>query len=133
MYQPFPSGLESAYSEGCSMRFWKHSNRDFGMVCEHSYMQEAVTKKVLIPEATASRAQDWKAVFEAALLEDNPELFALRLKNARDAIVGEIEDSFDTASSTDRRLLLAALNTISGLYEADSARTRGPSALGHSA
>ena len=90
-------------------------------------------KKAVLPEATAASTQDWKVLFEAALLEDNPDLFALRLQNARDAIVSEIEGSFDTASSTDRRLLLAALNTIGGLYEADSVRPRGPRALGHSA
>jgi hypothetical protein len=90
-------------------------------------------KKAIIPEAASAPTLDWKVLFEAALLEDNPELFALRLQNARDAIVREIEASFDTASSTDRRLLLAALNTIGGLYEADSKRPRGPRALGHSA
>lgn len=90
-------------------------------------------KKAIIPEHTAGSIQDWKVLFEAALVEDNPDLFALRLENARDAIVGEIEGSFDTASSTDRRLLLAALNTISGLYEADSERLRATRGLGHSA
>jgi hypothetical protein len=90
-------------------------------------------KKAIIPEGTAGSIQDWKDLFEAALVEDNPDLFALRLENARDAIVSEIEGSFDTASFTDRRLLLAALNTISGLYEADSERLRVTRALGHSA
>jgi hypothetical protein len=68
-------------------------------------------------ETQFSATQDWKSLFEAALLEQNPDLFALRLEMARDAIVDEMEGSFDTASSTDRRLLLAALNTLSGLYE----------------
>jgi hypothetical protein len=90
-------------------------------------------KKALTPGSTAALALDWKVLFEAALVEDNPDLFALRLENARDAIVIEIEGSFDTASSTDRRLLLAALNTISGLYEADSERLRATRSLGHSA
>lgn len=90
-------------------------------------------KKSAPPEAPENRARDWKLLLEAALLEDNPELFAMRLETARDAIVGEMEDSFDTASSTDRRLLLAALNTISGLYEnclsrPDVVRTFGYSA-----
>ncbi|MGH9643777.1 MAG: hypothetical protein ACRD3Q_15315, partial [Terriglobales bacterium] len=76
----------------------------------------------------------WKSLFEAALLEDNPELYALRLQNARDAIVDAIEGSFDTASLADRRLLLAALNTISGLYEDDLHRTAGAArAFGHPA
>ncbi|MFY9676344.1 MAG: hypothetical protein WCB53_15940 [Terriglobales bacterium] len=89
-------------------------------------------KKAVIAERQIS-PQNWKSVFEAALLEDNPDLFELRLQNARDAIVGEIEGSFESASSSDRRLLLAALNTISGLYEADWGRPRTPRVLGHSA
>jgi hypothetical protein len=60
-------------------------------------------------------------------------LFAVRLQDARDAIVREIEDSFEAASMSERRLLLAALNTIGGLYEAEAQRLRGPRALGHSA
>ena len=90
-------------------------------------------KKAIIVETPAGPTQDWKLFFEAALLEDNPELFAMRLQNARDAIVGEIEGTFDAASPTDRRLLLAALNTISGLYETDWQRPRPLRTLGHSA
>ena len=73
-------------------------------------------------------------LFEAALLEDDPAIFPERLQNARDAIVDTIEDSFDTASSSDRLVLLAALNTISGLFEKDTLRRpRVPKVLGHSA
>jgi hypothetical protein len=90
-------------------------------------------KKAIIMETQASSMQDWKLLFEAALLEDNPELFAVRLQDARDAIVDEIEGTFETASTTDRRLLLAALNTISGLYEADWQRPGSLRTLGHSA
>ncbi len=95
------------------------------------YTQVTFVKKAATPES-AVPTRDWKALFEAALLEDNPDLFAVRLQDARDAIVTEIEDSFDTASMSERRLLLAALNTIGGLYEADAQRSRVP-ALGHSA
>jgi hypothetical protein len=84
-------------------------------------------------ETQSTPTQDWKLLFEAALLEDNPDLFALRLQIARDAIVGEIEGSFDTASSTDRRLLLAALNTIGGLYETDTQWPRADRTTLHSA
>ena len=137
-YQPSPSGLESAFCEGRSMRLSKHSNRDSGLVCTDpyktdSYKQETFMKKAIIPESAAGSARDWKVLFEAALVEDNPDMFAVRLQNARDAIVDEIEGSFETASSTDRRLLLAALNTISGLYEADSERLRSSRPIGHSA
>ena len=84
-------------------------------------------------ETWSTPAQDWKLLFEAALLEENPDLFALRLEIARDAIVGEIEGSFDTASSTDRRLLLAALNTIGGLYESNMQRPHADHPPIHSA
>jgi len=90
-------------------------------------------KKAIIQSTPATAMPDWKLLFEAALLEENPDLFAVRLQDARDAIVGEIEECFDTASSTDRRLLLAALNTISGLYETGMERSRSSPALGHSA
>ncbi|MGA9353015.1 MAG: hypothetical protein WBV46_04950 [Terriglobales bacterium] len=109
----------------------KDTSRDLAPQCTGVFAQVTFVKKAAIPE-TAS-PQDWKALFEAALLEENPDLFAMRLQNARDAIVTEIEDSFDTASMSERRLLLAALNTIGGLYEADAQRPRGPRALGHSA
>jgi len=90
-------------------------------------------KKVVTPQAPASSI-DWKQLFEAALLEDDPAIFPERLQNARDAIVDTIEDSFDTASSSDRLVLLAALNTISGLFEKDTLRRpRVPKVLGHSA
>jgi hypothetical protein len=75
---------------------------------------------------------NWKDAFEAALMESNPDLFTVRLDTARDAIVREIESTFDHANWTDRRLLLAALNTIGGLYESDFQRAR-PHVFGHSA
>ncbi len=79
-------------------------------------------------------SSNWQELFEAAVIEEDPKLLPLRLQEARDAIVGKIEDSFETASSSDRLLLLAALNTVSGLFETtliDQARpSRG---LGRSA
>jgi len=89
-------------------------------------------KKAMIPETPSIVVQGWKLLFEAALREDDPDLFAVRLRDARDAIVCEIEECFDTASSSDRRLLLAALNTISGLYETGPQRSSA-GLLGHSA
>jgi hypothetical protein len=90
-------------------------------------------KKVISPEAPSSSI-DWQQLFDAALLEDDPAIFPERLQNARDAIVDTIENSFNTASDSDRLILLAALNTISGLFEKDNLRRpRVPRALGHSA
>ena len=81
-------------------------------------------KKVIPPAVSATSIHDWKQLFEAALFEDDPDMFPHRLQNARDAIVETIENSFDTAPPSDRLLLLAALNTISGLFEADLRRSR---------
>ncbi len=89
-------------------------------------------KKATSSEISTDAIHDWTQLFEAALLEDDPCLFPQRLENARDAIVDQIENSFDTASSSDRLLLLAALNTISGLFESDLHRSRFR-ALGNSA
>lgn len=89
-------------------------------------------KKATSSELSTHSVHDWTQLFEAALLEDDPGLFSQRLENARDAIVDQIENSFDTASSSDRLLLLAALNTISGLFESDLHRSRFRT-LGHSA
>jgi hypothetical protein len=80
--------------------------------------------KAIIPDTPGGSMQDWKALVEAAMTEDDPRLLALRLQEARDALVDEIEGTFYKASSTERQLLLAALNTISGLYEGDARRAR---------
>lgn len=98
------------------------------MITTGNYMNKAI-----VPETPGGSIQDWKALFEAALSEDDPDLLALRLRDARNAIVYEIEGTFDTASSTDRQLLLAALNAISGLYEGDSGRFRDLRSLRQSA
>lgn len=90
-------------------------------------MREAAVSKLPVRSV-----DDWKKLFEAALVEDDPGLLPHRLQNARDAIVDTIETSFDTASSSDRLLLLAALNTISSLFEANLRRPHGKP-LGHSA
>jgi hypothetical protein len=90
--------------------------------------------KDLSPQVPTGSRNDWKQLFEAALVEADPCLFPERLQNAKNAIVDKIEDSYETASSSDRLLLLAALNTISGLFEANKLpRPRIPRSIGHSA
>jgi hypothetical protein len=60
-----------------------------------------------------------------------------RLQDAKDAIMDRIEDSFDTGSVSDSRLLLAALNTITDLRresKIDDLRQRLPAqTFGHAA
>ena len=65
------------------------------------------------PISPADSASNWEELFECALLERDP--VEQRVQNAKDAIMDRIEDSFDTASGQESRLLLAALNTISEL------------------
>jgi hypothetical protein len=67
------------------------------------------------PTTSASSPDKWKRLFEAALLERDPVVLERRLQVAKDAILDHIEDSFRTASLSERRLLLASLNTISEL------------------
>jgi hypothetical protein len=57
----------------------------------------------------------WKQLFEAALLERDQSLLPGRLRDARNAVLDRIEDSFTSAPLTERKLLLAALNTIGEL------------------
>jgi hypothetical protein len=75
--------------------------------------------------------------FECALLERDPVTREQRLQNAKDAIMDRVENSFDTASGQENRLLLAALNTISELQRVaknDNLRRPGPTqTFGHPA
>lgn len=63
----------------------------------------------------AGSANNWEKLFEAALLENNSVRLPQRLRIAKDAIMDRIEDSFDTASITERRSLLAALSALGEL------------------
>jgi hypothetical protein len=67
------------------------------------------------PKSPAGSISNWEQLFECALVERDPVAREQRLQNAKDAIMDRIEDSFDTASGQESRLLLAALNTISEL------------------
>jgi hypothetical protein len=59
--------------------------------------------------------QDWRKAFEAALLERDHAILPHRLRDAKTAVMDRIEDSLNSASLSERKLLLAALNTISEL------------------
>jgi hypothetical protein len=81
------------------------------------------------PRSPADSASNWDRLFECALVECDPVASEQRLQYAKDAIMDRIEDSFDTASGQESRLLLAALNTISELQRVvkdDDLRRPGP-------
>jgi predicted transcriptional regulator len=81
------------------------------------------------PTSPVGSASNWEQLFECALLERDPAARRQRLQSAKNAIMDRIEDSFDTASGKEGRLLLAALNTIreiQGAEKSDDLRRLGP-------
>lgn len=90
-----------------------------------SSLMDFSMNKAVAARVPAGAVSDWKQLFEAALGEQDPGMFPERLLTAKDAIVGKIEDSFETASPSDRLLLLTALNTISGLFEVSNIQRSG--------
>ena len=64
---------------------------------------------------SALSLHDWRKAFEAALLERDHAVLPGRLRDAKNAVMDRIEDSLDSASLAERKVLLAALNTISEL------------------
>jgi hypothetical protein len=74
-----------------------------------------MSKEAVNSSSSISAPAVWRQLFEAALLEQDHSLLPRRLKDAKNAVMDRIEESFDSASLTERKLLLAALNTISEL------------------
>jgi len=69
---------------------------------------------------TVAPTDGWKLLFEAALLEHDPRIRPYRLSEAKDAVLDRMEDSFDTASLSERLLLIAALDAIGELERRSS-------------
>jgi hypothetical protein len=67
------------------------------------------------PSPDTLSLHDWRKAFEAALLERDHAVLPRRLRDAKNAVMYRIEDSLDSASLSERKVLLAALNTISEL------------------
>ncbi|PYX38757.1 MAG: hypothetical protein DMG81_10960 [Acidobacteria bacterium] len=93
-----------------------------------------------MPKQTApvlNSNEGWKRLFEAALFERDRSVLPARLLEAKHAIMDRIEDSIDSASYAERRLLLGALNTISELQRLEDgnepARPEPTQALGQAA
>jgi hypothetical protein len=62
----------------------------------------------LPPAAT----QDWRLLVEAAILESNPDDLSRRIQDAQDAIMDHIEDSFQTATQSERQSMINAMNSL---------------------
>ena len=73
-------------------------------------MKESATSS-----SSAASVAVWRRLFEAALLERDSVALPRQLQDAKNAIMDRIEDSRGAASLSERRLLLAALNTIGEL------------------
>lgn len=68
-----------------------------------------------MPPATRSFClgrSNWKDLLDAAIFETDRDRLAHRIQEARDAIMDEIEDSFQTASSSERQALIRAMNVV---------------------
>jgi hypothetical protein len=64
---------------------------------------------IAIPALTRYR-RSWKELVEAAVFETDAPL-SQRIQDAQNAIMDEIEDSFQTTSPTERQSLINAMNT----------------------
>ena len=56
--------------------------------------------------------QNWKHLVEAAIFETNADNLFRRIREAQDAIMDEIEDSFETASQSERQSMINAMNSL---------------------
>ena len=83
----------------------------------------------------AGSVDNWEQLFEAALLERDSSALEQRLQDAKDAIMDRLEDSFESFSVPESRLLLAALNTLSELQRVakieDMHQPARPQLFGH--
>jgi hypothetical protein len=57
-------------------------------------------------------AQSWRCLVEAAIFEPNPNNLFRRIQYAQDAIMDHIEDSFVTASQSERQSMINAMNSL---------------------
>jgi replication-associated recombination protein RarA len=60
----------------------------------------------------------WKELVEAAIVESDPNNLSQRIQDAQNAIMDEIEDTFQTASPGDCRALINAMNAVRELGRA---------------
>jgi hypothetical protein len=56
--------------------------------------------------------RSWKELVEAGVFETDAPNLSQRIQDAQNAVMDEIEDSFQTASPTERQSLINAMNTV---------------------
>jgi hypothetical protein len=57
-------------------------------------------------------AQGWRYLVEVAIFEANPNNLSRRIQDAQDAVMDHIEDSFETASQSERQSMINAMNSL---------------------
>jgi hypothetical protein len=56
--------------------------------------------------------ESWRYLVEAAIFETNPNNLSRRIQDAQDAVMDRIEDSFETASQSERQSMINAINSL---------------------
>jgi|HubBroStandDraft_6_1064221.scaffolds.fasta_scaffold351353_2 Spy/CpxP family protein refolding chaperone len=66
----------------------------------------------LVSAPSPATSPGWQHLMEAATRETNTEGLAQRFLNAQDALMDEIEDSFQAAGPSERQALVIAMNSL---------------------
>ena len=77
----------------------------------------------------AHSPNNWRELFEAALLESNPAVLPQRLQDATEAIMDEIEDSLFTAPQGERLALMTALHAMRELRRLSQCEEPSPTPI----
>ena len=56
--------------------------------------------------------ESWRYLVEGAIFETNPNNLSRRIQDAQDAVMDRIEDSFETASQSERQSMINAINSL---------------------
>jgi hypothetical protein len=64
------------------------------------------------PSPALDATRSWKYLVEAAIFETNPGDLSRRIQDAQDAVMDHIEDSFETATQTERQAMINAMNSL---------------------
>jgi hypothetical protein len=59
--------------------------------------------------------QNWRHLVEAAIFETDPDSLSQRIQEAQDAVMDDIEESFQTSSQIERQAMINAMNSLLAL------------------